>query len=231
MSAPVLIAKFSNATAFLDAYHGEINTGGLLVRDVILKCAEAMSECVLRVEVGGQVVEVAARVAAVTVGVGTAVLFVPPPAALHALATSLLAPAPVLLPVENTAQRVRDMSLPQKMRLAVAGNREVRAILMQDPNPALQVMVLGNKALGMDEVQAAARMEGLSADAARTIAASDAWRRNPGVAAALLANPATPLEVAVSIADRLPAHEARIMTGAAQLRAPVAEALRRRQAG
>lgn len=230
MSAPILTARFPDATAFLDAYHREIKAGGLLVHDVVLPGAEAMSDCTLRVELPARAaVEVPASVAAVTDGVGTTVIFLTQPAVLHALAATLATAASDV--ARNTAERVGEMSLPQKMRLAVSGNREVRAILIQDPNPALQVMVLANKALGMDEVQAAARMEGLSADAARAIAGTEQWRRNPGVSHALLANPATPLEVAVGIAERLPAHEARTMVGTGEFRPLVAEAVRRRLAG
>ena len=200
---------------FLAAFDAEIAKAGLLVRGAAVPAAQAMADCVLQVKVGQERVEVPARVAAIVPGVGVAVVFEGVPVPLSALAQRLRSasgsneqegeaelPGPV-------ADRLKAMSVAQKMALALAGSREERFALLRDPNKTLHVYVLRNPRIGVDEVAWAAKQPTLSPDALKQISEHREWSGNATVCIGLVRNPKTPLPLAVRLLDRIPMSEVR----------------------
>lgn len=232
MSAPVLQMAYATASEFLAAFDSEIKKGGLLVRGAALGNPQAMSECQVAVKVEGRAeVVVPARVAAVVPNVGVAVMFEGAPAQLKDLAEKIrggmpepAAPAgaqasePGAEPEPEgpatpgtVSDRLKAMTVPQKMALALSGSREERFALLRDQNKLLHVYVLKNPRIGVDEVAWAAKNPNLSPDALKLIAENREWNSNAGVVIALVRNPKTPLPLALRMLDKVPLTEVRAL--------------------
>src|SRR3954469_17150867 len=118
-----LVAEFATPEEYLVAHEQEISRGGLLLKDTTLEGPASTSDCMLVVSIGGEeVAEEQAKLAFATPGVGVAVFFPAPPAALDALATRLRTPEPELVAGEgvqhNSArQRLAELTVAQKMAI------------------------------------------------------------------------------------------------------------------
>lgn len=231
MPAPMLQIGYLSHAEFLIAFEAEIARGGLLIRGASVTGTHAGTEVMLEVIVTGMpTVKVPARVAAVVPGVGVAVMFdgVPPP-----LAQLAAPPEPEPeeeAPKGSLSDRLKAMSVPEKMQLALSGSRDERTALFRDTNKMLHVFVLKNPRLGLDEVQAAAKLPQLSPEALKMIAEHREWNGNPIVASALVRNPKTPLPLAIKLLDRVPMSDLRaIAKGGA--REQVVQAARKKVIG
>jgi hypothetical protein len=224
MSPPLLRAVYASPAEFQDAFDREIVKGGLLVRGAEIGAAAAMSECRLSVEVAGSTpAEVAGRIACAVPGVGVAVVFDGVPAPLSSLADELRAPAEPEgesgpPPAEESdaprgalSERIKAMTVQEKMRLALSGSRDERLALIRDPTKAAHLFVLKNPRIGLDEVQYAAKSTNLSPDAIKLIAQHKEWSANASVCAALVRNPKTPLPIALKLLERVPESELRTL--------------------
>jgi hypothetical protein len=125
---------------------------------------------------------------------------------------SLLAPMPVegaVMPdTEEPAgdsRRVNVAMLPvlDRMKLALRGTREQRAVLVRDANRLVSASVLSSPKLTDSEVESFARMANVSEDVLRTIGTTRTWTKNYSVVAALSRNPKTPPAVSMSLVSRL----------------------------
>ncbi len=132
-----------------------------------------------------------------------------------AAAPSVEADAPLLggdepeeeaAPEEDTgsiAQRIADMTVPEKVKAAMKGTREMRAILIRDPNRMVAAAVLSCPKLTEQEVESIARMANVSEDVLRTIGQTRGWTKNYGVTLGLTKNPKTPLALSLTLLHRL----------------------------
>jgi len=100
-------------------------------------------------------------------------------------------------------QRLQKMSFTERLRAAVKGTREMRAILIRDTNKMISAAVLSSPKLAEPEVEAFAKMANLSDDVLRTIAHNRAWMKNYNIALSLAKNAKTPLAVSLHIMPRL----------------------------
>ena len=118
------------------------------------------------------------------------------------------------------------LTLLDKMRLAMTGDRETRFALLRDPSKQLHPMVLKNPRIGLDEVQWAAKLTTLNPDALKQIADHPEWGHAPAIAAALVRNPRTPIPSAIKLIARLPAGEVRALAKS-QCRPQIVQAARK----
>lgn len=96
------------------------------------------------------------------------------------------------------ASRVWDeLSQPEKMRLALHGDRDDRAAVLRDKNRALHVHVLKNPHIAVEEVIAIAKNPQSGTELLEFIASRSDWLGRAAVAEGLARNPKTPKEVAV----------------------------------
>jgi hypothetical protein len=102
-----------------------------------------------------------------------------------------------------TAKRIADMTVPEKVKAAMKGTREMRAVLIRDPNKMVATAVLSCPKLTDQEVETFARMANVSEDILRTIGATRAWVKNYGVLLGLTKNPKTPLALSLTFLHRL----------------------------
>jgi hypothetical protein len=228
--AVALRVTWASADEYLAVFNAEISKGGLLVRGATLAGVSAGTEVSLEAQVGDAApVKVTARIAAVVPGVGVAVMFdggVPPALAKLAQPSEEEDDAPR----GPLTERLKAMSQQEKMQLSLSGGRDERTALLRDNNKSLHLFVLKNPRIGLDEVQAAARMPNLSPDALKMIAEHRDWSVNPTICTALVRNPKTPMPLALRLIDRVPPNDLRaIAKGGA--RDQIVHAARKKIAG
>ena len=124
--------------------------------------------------------------------------------------------------------QIRAMSSPEKMQLALRGERTARFLLLKDVNRSVQAFLLQNPRITIDEIRYIAGYRQANADVLVTIAAHRDWGQNQGVLAALVRNPKTPTMTAVKLLDKIaPAELKRLAKGAEVPRAVQAAARKR----
>jgi hypothetical protein len=99
------------------------------------------------------------------------------------------------------------MGVPEKVKAAMKGSREMRAVLIRDPNKMVSRAVLSSPKLSDAEVEVFARMGSVSEDVLRTIAQSRAWTKSYLVVAALVKNSKTPVTLSMMLLTRLSAKD------------------------
>jgi hypothetical protein len=104
---------------------------------------------------------------------------------------------------ESVVQRLTKMSFSDRLKAAVKGSREVRAILIRDPNKMIAASVLSSPKLTDSEVESFARMTSVSEDVLRAIGHNRAWLKSYGVVVGLTKNPKTPLMMSMNLLARL----------------------------
>ena len=100
-------------------------------------------------------------------------------------------------------QELANMNFPQRLRAAMKGTREQRAILIRDPNKMICASVLSSPKVSIPEVESFARMQNVSEDVLRIIGHNRAWLKSYGVILALTKNPKTPLSLSMQLMARL----------------------------
>ena len=95
------------------------------------------------------------------------------------------------------------MTVIQRVRAAMKGSREMRAILVRDPNKLVASAVLSSPKLSMSEVETFAKMANVTEDVLRSIAQNRAWAKNYAVAHGLARNPKTPVALSLNLLHRL----------------------------
>jgi hypothetical protein len=104
---------------------------------------------------------------------------------------------------ESVNQRITKMGFSARLKAAVKGTREVRSILIRDPNKMIAASVLSSPKLSESEVESYARMANVSEDVLRIIGQNRAWMKNYGVMLGLTKNPKTPLGMSMNLMSRL----------------------------
>ena len=100
-------------------------------------------------------------------------------------------------------QRLSSMTVPEKVKCATKGTREMRAILIRDPNRMVASAVLSCPKVNDAEIEAFCKMGNVSEDILRTIAKSRAWTKNYSVVLALVKNAKTPVAITMNLMQRL----------------------------
>jgi hypothetical protein len=103
----------------------------------------------------------------------------------------------------TAVQRLAAMSFTDRLKAAMKGTREIRAILIRDTNKMIAAAVLSSPMLTEPEVESFARMANVSEDVLRTIGTNRAWLKNYSVVIALTKNPKTPVALSMNLIQRL----------------------------
>jgi hypothetical protein len=104
---------------------------------------------------------------------------------------------------QSGVQALAMMTFPQRLKAAMKGTREQRAILIRDPNKLIASSVLSSPKVSVPEVESFARMQNVSEDVLRIIGSNRAWLKSYGVILALTKNPKTPLSMSMNLMSRL----------------------------
>lgn len=103
----------------------------------------------------------------------------------------------------STVQKLAAMTVPQKIGAAMKGTREMRTVLIRDPNKLVALAVLSSPKVNEAEVESYARMATVGEDVLRTIGQTRAWIKNYGITSALVKNAKTPTAIALNLLSRL----------------------------
>lgn len=93
--------------------------------------------------------------------------------------------------------RIGEMSLPEKIKLAMFGDATCRSILILDSNRIVPAFVLNNPKLQLSEVEAFAANHNVSDLVLRQISEGREWVKSYGVKLGLATNPKTPPDLAM----------------------------------
>jgi len=104
---------------------------------------------------------------------------------------------------ESATQKLAKMGFSARLKAAVKGSREMRAMLIRDPNKMISSAVLSSPKLSEPEIESFARMASLSEEVLRIIANNRAWTKNYNVVLGLTRNPKTPLALSLNFLQRL----------------------------
>ena len=100
-------------------------------------------------------------------------------------------------------QKLRDMPVGKKIKLAYMGNQEARKILVRDPNKIVAAAVVKSGRLTPNEVASFAGNKNLHDEVVRLIADNKEFTRKYPVQVALVNNPKTPPSVALRLLQGL----------------------------
>jgi hypothetical protein len=128
----------------------------------------------------------------------------------------------------SLVQRLAAMTVPQKVKAAMKGPREMRGVLIRDANKLVALAVLSSPKVTETEVETYARMTSVSEDVLRTIAQTRAWVKNYGVVNALVKNAKTPVALSLNLLNRLTEADVRRVSIDRNVAEPVRIAARRK---
>src|SRR5262249_22295309 len=110
------------------------------------------------------------------------------------------------IPEEALWKRIHMMTVSEKVKLALKGNKDARAILLRDANKIIPRLVLQNPRISEDEILMLSKDRNTDEEVLRMIAESRDWTNIYAVRAALVENARTRVGVAlrllVTLAER-----------------------------
>ena len=104
---------------------------------------------------------------------------------------------------QTILQRVQKLSVSERIQLALKGGKEVRTILLRDPNKEVSLNVLENPKLTETEIELVAKSRSMPDEALRKISKKKAWMKNYNVIHALVTNPKTPPAISLHLVSEL----------------------------
>lgn len=100
-------------------------------------------------------------------------------------------------------RRIMFMTVKDRIKLGMKGDREARAILIRDPNKVVASAVIRNPRITDQEVESISAMRTVSDEVLRIIALNRAWARSYPIIHNLARNPRTPIVTAMGILPRI----------------------------
>lgn len=104
---------------------------------------------------------------------------------------------------ESLTSKIAKMSIPEKIKLALKGNKSARMILIKDPNKQISINVLSNPKITEDEISFIVKNKATPDHIIREIARNNTWMNNYNILRDLMFNPKTPLEISMSQLSRM----------------------------
>ncbi|MFN3476356.1 MAG: hypothetical protein ACK4Z6_02210, partial [Candidatus Methylomirabilales bacterium] len=100
---------------------------------------------------------------------------------------------------KSLLQMIKELTMGQKIALARKGNKEVRMILIKDPNELVALEVVMSPKITEAEILNIAQMRDVSEKVLRAIANDRRYRSNKQIVMSLLHNPKTPVGVSLGL--------------------------------
>ena len=120
-------------------------------------------------------------------------------------------------------RRIMFMTVKDRVKLGIKGDREARGILVRDANRIVATAVMHNPRLTDHEVENIAAMRTVAEEVLRIIGSNRAWARSYPIIHNLARNPRTPMATAVQILSRIRTKDLKSIT----MNRNVSEAVRR----
>jgi hypothetical protein len=100
----------------------------------------------------------------------------------------------------------------ERLKLAMRGTREQRAILIRDPHKLVALGVLSSPKVTENEIESFARMGNVSEEVLRVIGRTRTWMKNYAIMSALAKNPKTPTAISLRLVPQLNSRDIRMMS-------------------
>ncbi|HEX9298029.1 MAG TPA: hypothetical protein VF881_19450 [Polyangiaceae bacterium] len=120
--------------------------------------------------------------------------------------------------------RIRQMTIAQKIRMAMIGDAAERLLLMRDSNRLVASAAIRSPLIQEPEVVRVSASRVMSEEVLRCIALNKEWVRNYQVKLNLVTNPRTPFPVAARLVPYLREHELKGIAKSKNVTAPIAQA-------
>lgn len=127
----------------------------------------------------------------------------------------------------NLFLQIQRMTVAERMKLALLGNREVRSILIRDPVRSVQVCVIQNPRITDTEVERIASSRTVDEEVLRLILKNREWVKHYRVKVALVNNPRTPLKESLRFLGHLRDRELKEVARSRNLPNPVVAAAKK----
>ena len=118
---------------------------------------------------------------------------------------------------QGIVQKIAKMSVAQRVKLALLGNREERGLLIRDSSRVVTRAVLGSPKLTDGEVENFAAMRNVSQDVLRLISMNRKFIRNYTILKNLVSNPRLPIDIGLSLLSRLMVNDLRTVAGSKEI--------------
>lgn len=128
---------------------------------------------------------------------------------------------------KGTAQRLASLTVSERVKVAMQGTREERAVLIRDPNRLVSSAVLSSPKLTESEVEAIARMANVSDEVLRIVGTTRNWIKNYNVIAALARNAKTPIAISLGLLNRLVERDIKMLASDRNIPEPIRVAARK----
>ena len=123
--------------------------------------------------------------------------------------------------------KVKKMSIGEKIRLGLMGNLAVRELLIKDSNKLVAMSVLRNPGLGDKEIAKVASSRIVIEDVIRTIAEAREWCKNYQVKLSLIQNPKCPPHIAMNYLRFIRAKDLKTLSTSKDIPSVIARAAKR----
>jgi hypothetical protein len=104
---------------------------------------------------------------------------------------------------ENVYQKIQKMTVAEKIKTAILGNKEARTILLRESNKQILLAVIHSPKITDTEIEAISNSRNIPEEILREISKNREWCRNSKIIANLVKNPKTPLDIALRFLSRL----------------------------
>lgn len=120
--------------------------------------------------------------------------------------------------------QVKEMSIPEKIKLAMQGGKAARAVLIKDPQPLIHQYVLKNPRITNAEIDQISKMPTVSVEVIRQIATNKQWMNDPTIRWNIIRNPKTNTQLAVSYLRQLPPQKLKILAKSQNVKGAISSA-------
>ena len=124
-------------------------------------------------------------------------------------------------------QRVLKMTVPQKIEIALKGNKEARGILIRDANKLVKAAVVMSPKVTESEIFLICGMRDVPGEILRKISTKREWIRKYPVVRQIVFNPHTPVGVSLGFLPRMSDRDLKDLTSDKDVADPVRQAARR----
>jgi hypothetical protein len=131
---------------------------------------------------------------------------------------------------DSLIQQLANMGFTERLKAAMKGSREMRAILIRDPNKMIAAAVLSSPKLNDAEIEGFSRMANVSEEVLRVIGSNRAWIKNYNVVVGLTKNPKTPIALSLNLMNRLNDRDVGTLASDRNIPEPLRQAARRKVA-
>ena len=112
---------------------------------------------------------------------------------------------------QTILQKIQKLTVSDKIHLALRGGKEIRSILLRDPNKEVVMTVLENPKLTETEIELISKSRSIPDEVLRKITKKREWMKNYNVILGLVTNPKTPPGISVVLVNELKTRDLAIL--------------------